>query len=333
MTRPRLRTLAFLAGGAFGMVVLAIAALYAGFTGRGPLDKPTTLVIAKGTSVGAIASRLEAERVIDSALMFEIGARLTGAARLLQAGEYAFTPAMSMREVASHLVSGRTVKRRLTVAEGMMSPHVLMLLDQTEGLVGPLPTRVEEGSLLPETYFYSHGDTRLEVLDRMRRSAREALDVAWRSRAPDIAVATRDEALVLASIIEKETGDPAERRRVAGVFHNRLRIGMRLQSDPTVIYAVTGGARVLDRDLTREDLNIDSPFNTYRAAGLPPAPIANPGRDSIVAALNPEKTDLLYFVADGNGGHLFAKTLEEHNRNVAKWRAIQRRRATPGNGG
>lgn len=326
MKRPHVRIVALAA-----VALVAVAAVLAGalsylYLRPGPLVAAATVVIPKGTSVGGVAERLAAAGIVADRWLFEAGVRATGAARRLQAGEYAFAPGMSMRAVAALVESGRTVKRRLTVAEGLASPQVLALVAEAEGLSGELPEAAAEGWLLPETYFYSYGDSRRDLVERMQRAAREALDALWAERAQDLAIGDKEEALVLASLIEKEASDAAERRRVSAVFHNRLRAGMKLQSDPTVVYAITGGAKALDRDLTRDDLAVDSPYNTYRLAGLPPKPIANPGRDSIAAAVNPLRTDELYFVADGNGGHWFAKTLDEHNRNVAKYRAGQRKR-------
>jgi UPF0755 protein len=189
---------------------------------------------------------------------------------------------------------------------------------------------VKEGGLLPETYFFSYGDSREGLVARMEQAMRDMLTGIWAKRSEGLSVRSRKEALVLASLIEKETGKPEERARISAVFHNRLKRGMRLQTDPTVVYAISGGDGPIDRPLTRGDLSITSPYNTYLKAGLPPGPIANPGVASLVAAVNPAPVEDLYFVADGNGGHLFARTLEEHNRNVARWRQMQRERRMQG---
>ncbi|MFC7608407.1 endolytic transglycosylase MltG [Teichococcus aestuarii] len=242
----------------------------------------------------------------------------------LRAGEYLFPAQGSLREVVSVLRNARPVQRRLTLPEGLTARQMATLLEQAEGLTGEMPV-IDEGELLPETYAYSWGDTRAAVARRAGAAMREALERLWKDRAEGLPLASPREALVLASIVERETGMPEERGQVAGVFINRLKRNMPLQSDPTVAYAAADGG-VLDRPLSRADLERDHPFNTYRIRGLPPGPIASPGLESLRAVLNPQETDALYFVADGNGGHAFARTLEEHNRNVARWRAIERQR-------
>jgi UPF0755 protein len=235
--------------------------------------------------------------------------------------------------VINMLARGETVARRLTVAEGLTVAEVFRLLAETEALSGELPEPPPEGSLLPETYFYALGDERAELVRRMQRGMRQLLDELWPARVRALPLADRQQALVLASIVDKETGVAGERGAVAAVFHNRLRRGMRLQSDPTVIYGLTEGNGPLDRELTRADWLHESPYNTYRIDGLPPGPIGNPGRAALEAALNPDEVDYLYFVADGSGGHAFGRTLDEHNRNVAKWRRLKNGRqsgpATP----
>lgn len=232
-----------------------------------------------------------------------------------------------MREVMDKLERGDTLVRRLTVPEGLTSREVAALLEQAEGLVGSMTEVPEEGSLLPETYHYSHGDSREGLIARMSEALDETLEALWRSRAGDLPLASPREALILASIVEKETGVPQERPLVASVFVNRLRKGMRLQSDPTVAYGLTLGGQPLDRPLTKKDLAQSTPYNTYLIQGLPPGPIASAGKAALEAVLAPADTELLYFVADGSGGHAFARSLEEHNRNVASWRRIQKQGA------
>ncbi len=231
-----------------------------------------------------------------------------------------------MRDTLELMVSGKTVARRLTLPEGLTSFEVVALVQKAEGLEGEVQAVPPEGTLLPETYHYARGETRAEVVARMGRALDQVLDELWPERAPGLPISSPEQAVVLASIVEKETAVADERPLVASVFVNRLKKGMRLQSDPTVVYGLTGGKGPLGRALTRKDLQTPSPYNTYLADGLPPGPIANPGRASIEAVLNPAKTEYLYFVADGDGGHRFAKTLAEHNRNVAQWRKRQRKR-------
>jgi UPF0755 protein len=297
-----------------------------GYHAAGPLKQSVTVVVPKGTGVQEIAELLRGNGVLDNPHLFVLGARYTEMARRMRAGEFTFTAAIGMKDAVEHLVSGDLVKRRLTIPEGLLTREVIALVRDTDGLTGSIESPGVDGIYLPETYFFSFGDSRESVLARMKSGMDAVLANAWASRNTKIPLKSARHALILASIIEKETGVAAERARVSAVFHNRLRRGMRLQSDPTVAYAVTGGGVSLGRSLTRADLAADSPFNTYRRVGLPPGPIANPGRASLMAAVRPLETKELYFVADGKGGHAFARTLREHNRNVAKWRRHQRER-------
>lgn len=294
----------------------------------GPLAEDRAVVIERGAGPRAIAKRLREAGVLDDLRLraFVPAARLTEAAGPLRAGEYAFPAGVSLAGVLDILRTAPTVQRRLTIPEGLTIAQILALLEQAEGLTGTISEVPPEGSLLPETWAYTWGDTRDSVIRRMRAAMDRALAEAWAQRAENLPLSSPREALILASIIERETGVAEERAKVAGVFINRLRRGMPLQSDPTVIYAVSGGLGVLDRPLTRADLETDHPHNTYRYRGLPPTPIAAPGRASLLAAVRPAETDALYFVADGTGGHVFSRTLEEHNRAVARWRAIERER-------
>ena len=222
------------------------------------------------------------------------------------------------------LRSGETVVRRLTIPEGLTSQEIVAVVASAEGLRGDLVATPGEGSLLPETYHYSWNDERGQLIERMAAAQQELLDELWANRDPDLPLASPEEALILASIVEKETAVDGERALVASVFFNRLKRSMRLQSDPTVVYGITQGQGPLGRALTRADLNAPSAYNTYLIDGLPPGPIANAGRAALVAVFHPASTSYLYFVADGSGGHAFAETLEEHNQNVAKWRKLQR---------
>ncbi len=317
---------------ALGYLVLAAAALaagaavwgYAAFTRPGPSTAATVTVIPRGGGLEEIARALEAAGVVERAAVFAAGARLSGRGGELKAGEYRFPARISPRGAMELLVSGKTVARRLTIAEGLTVAAVLDRLAAAEGMAGEAAEIPAEGSLLPETYHFSHGDRRDALLRRMREAMRAFLAGAWAARAPGLPFDTPEAALVLASIVERETSREDERALVAGVFVNRLRRGMRLQSDPTVAYGIAPEG--LGRPLSRADLVRPTPWNTYVHNGLPPTPICNPGKASIRAALNPARTDFLYFVADGTGGHAFARTLAEHNRNVARWRRVRRER-------
>ena len=306
-------------------VVAGMAAVWGwqAFTGPGPLTEPARVIIPRGAGLEQIARRLASAGVVAEPSILVIGAKLTGKARGLKAGEYLFPASIAARDALGIIERGETVVRRLTVAEGLTSAQVVALLEEAEGLEEAVGDPPPEGSLLPETYHYSWGDDRPDLVRRMRHAMDVAVQRLWAERAPDLPLETPEQAIILASIVERETGVASERGRVAGVFVNRLRRGMRLQSDPTVAYGIAGGGG-LDRALTRADLRAETPYNTYVIPGLPPGPICNPGLASLRAVLQPEKTEYLYFVADGSGGHAFARTLAEHNRNVRAWRQIQR---------
>jgi UPF0755 protein len=310
-------------------VTLMGGALYLGHSllvARGPLQATKTVVIPRGAGPATMAKVLKEEGVISHGRLFRIALMIDPAPKPIKAGEYEIPAHTSMQALVDLLQSGKLVQRRLTVPEGVTTAEVLELLRKTEALTGEITLDVKEGDLLPETYFYSRDDTRDDLLLRMKEAMDKTLDAAWRKRAPGLPLANRRQALVLASIIEKETALPAERAKVAAVFINRLRRRMRLESDPTTIYGLTLGKTPFRGELTRADLQSTSPYNTYAVVGLPPGPICNPGRASIVAATNPARDRSIYFVADGQGGHAFARTLLEHNRNVARWREIQRER-------
>jgi UPF0755 protein len=281
-----------------------------------------TVVLRPGEGVGAIAHDLAAAHVVSSPALFVAAAELLGAAPRLKAGEYAFAPGTSLARVLAAIRNGAVVRHFVTVPEGLSSVAVADLLAADPVLVGPAPIP-PEGSVLPETYEVRRGESRAEVVARMRRARDRLVEQLWSDRAPGLPYRTPEQAVILASVVEKETALAAERPRVAAVFINRLERGMRLASDPTVIYGLTGG-RPLGHGLTGSELARVTPYNTYRLAGLPPTPIANPGRAALVAALRPAATEDLYFVADGTGGHAFSATLRDHERNVARWRAIER---------
>lgn len=318
----------------FVTLLLAFAVIFAGgvavwgisiFQAPGPLTAETDVVFPRGADLRQISYQLQENGVIERADIFQVAVRLMRKSRQLKAGEFRFPAQVSPIQAMDILIRGETVVRRLTVPEGLLKSEVLEILAAADGLEGmPDTDAIEEGSLMPDTYHFSFGDQRIEILERMRNSMSQTVEELWKSRAIGLPLSNPQQAIVLASIVEKETAVAEERALVAGVFTNRLRRGMRLQSDPTVAYAVTGGRHALDRPLTREDLRLPHPYNTYMSNGLPPAPICNPGRDSLAAVLRPAKTDALYFVADGSGGHAFARTLDEHLINVARWRRLQR---------
>ncbi|HZH47546.1 MAG TPA: endolytic transglycosylase MltG [Roseococcus sp.] len=283
----------------------------------GPLAAPAQLAVPRG-GTEAIAALLAERQVIASPWRFALAAWLTRHDGPLRAGEFVFPAQASLRDVLGVLREGRMVQRRLTIPEGLTARQVSALIDRAEGLTGETPT-IAEGAILPETYGYALGDTRASLVRRATAAMEAALAEAWANRAEGLPLASPREVLVLASIVERETGVAAERAQVASVFVNRLRRGMMLQSDPTVAY-VAGQGLPMERPISRADLDAAHPFNTYRIRGLPPGPIAMPGREAIRAVTRPDTTDFLFFVADGTGGHAFARTLDEHNRNVARWR-------------
>ncbi len=296
----------------------------------GPLAESKLIDIPRGYGVSLIADRLKQQGIITKPLLFRLAARLMDKQTALKAGEYEVPAGISLKQLLVMLETGAVYQRKFTIPEGLTSWQIVNLLNDVEGMEGAVDEIPVEGTLLPETYQFVRGEDRSKKIVQMQKAMEQTLNELWESRAADLPIETKEEALVLASIVEKETGVSEERRRVAGVFINRLRKGIALQTDPTVIYALTkgeiqsDGKGPLGRRLLKKDLEIDSPYNTYKYPGLPPGPIANPGRDAIAAVLNPEAHDFIYFVADGSGGHVFAKTLAEHNSNVAKWRKIRR---------
>ena len=285
----------------------------------GPLTEAVTVLVPKGAGSAGVAVRLQQGGVINHPFLFRIAARLSGKDKLLKAGEYRFEPQISMAEVIDKLAAGEIVYHQLTVPEGLMSIQVAEIINKAPNLGGEALPKFEEGGFLPETYTYKYGDTKQDAWNEGKSAAQKVLMQAWENRDDDLPVKNPEELLVLASIIEKETAIDEERAVVASVFVNRLRKGMKLQTDPTVIYALTEGNAELKRSLKRKDLQVDSPYNTYKYYGLPPKPICNPGAASIWAAAHPADTDYLYFVADGKGGHNFSRSLAEHNKSVREW--------------
>lgn len=296
------------------------------FYQAGPLESERAIIIEKGSGVSAIARTLAREGVISHPDLFRVMLRLKDMDTRLQAGEFLFPAGVSGYEAAKILRDGKSVLHQVTIAEGLSSAAIVDLLHETPLLTGTIDFLPAEGSLLPETYSFTRDMSRMALIDQMQQAMAEVLAQAWAERVEGLPLKSAQEALILASIIEKETAVAAERGKVSGVFINRLKKRMRLQTDPTVIYGITLGKKSLGRGLRRSELQADTPYNTYKIFGLPPTPIANPGRDAIFSATQPDKTDALYFVADGSGGHAFSNTLTEHNRNVRKWRKIERQR-------
>ena len=328
MIRTVLRLLTLLIILGIGLTAGAAYWGWSRFHEPGPAGAETTVVIERGLGVRAIGQRLADAGIITDPLVFAAGVRVYGEGRPLQAGEYLFPARLSMRQVMEQMIDGATVVHRLTVPEGLTVAEICALVAAAPDLTGDMPAaKPAEGALLPETYFYAKGDTREDLLKRMEKAMQDTLAELWPARDPKLPLTTKDEVVILASIVEKETGVAGERPRVASVFFNRLDQGMPLQSDPTVIYAITDGQKPLGRALTKADLQAADPYNTYVNTGLPPGPIANPGRASLEAVLNPDSTKDLYFVADGSGGHAFAETLDEHNKNVAAWRKLQQQQS------
>lgn len=284
---------------------------------------PVEVEIPRGASIRAAAARLQQAGVIRHRHLFELLARTLGGGRDIQFGTYAFPAGDGFRHILEKLQRGDVLTVRITIPEGMASVLVAERLNAAPRLVGEAVLPPAEGSILPDTYVARVGEGRTEVLQRMQRAMADELDRLWAKRSPRAVVKTKEEAVILASIVEKESGLGSERRRIAGLYSNRLRQGMPLQADPTVIYPLTKG-RPLGRRIRQSELAADNGYNTYRRSGLPVGPITNPGRESLEAVLDPEPTDALYMVADGSGGHVFARDYATHQANVAKWRAFRR---------
>ena len=309
-----------------GLVALALAALVFAWTlmGSATVEKDTSFTIPAGASIAAVADKLEAEGLISSAPGFVLQSRIFGSDAPIQAGEFMIEAGMSQREILAAFQSGDVIRRFVTIPEGMPSILVWERLMAEELLTGEVAVP-PEGSILPDTYAFERGQSRKSLVEQMQAAMDRALAEEWAKRRPGIAVDTMRDALILAAIVEKETGKPEERRMVAGLYSNRVRTGMRLQADPTIIYPITKG-KPLGRRIRQSEIAAVNGYNTYTRVGLPEGPITNPGRASIAAVLNPENTAALFMVADGTGGHWFADTLAEHNANVAQWYAIRRER-------
>jgi UPF0755 protein len=310
---------------ALGILLLGALAWFAGgWWGSAQLDEDTSFLVPSGATLTSVAGKLEAEGLIGSADSFLLRAKVFGSGDPVKAGEFLLPAGASPATILDTLQHGEVIRRFVTIPEGLPSVLVHERLMREPLLTGPVPIPAE-GSILPESYDFERGESRAAVLGRMQQAMLATIAELWPKRAKDIAVSTPQEAVILASIVEKETGVPRERRMVAGLYTNRLKQGMMLQADPTIIYPITKG-RPLGRRILRSEITAVNGYNTYSMVGLPEGPITNPGRASIEAVLNPAQTDALYMVADGTGGHAFAGTLEEHNANVARWRAIRRQR-------
>lgn len=305
--------LCIVAGGAWGIKY---------YNAPGPNTEEITVIIPKNTGFQEITHILHESGIIEHPVVFGVTAVLQDKARLIKAGEYAFPAYTSPKDVLISLVEGKTVIHRLTVPEGWMASQITALIEKENKLSGELPLDIGEGELFPDTYYFSRGDSRAELVARMKRDMRSTLMMLWEKRQADLPFRTPQEALILASIVEKETGVESEYKTVASVYINRLRQNMLLQADPTVIYGITLGKEVLQRALKISDLRVDSPYNTYTRAGLPPGPIASPSRKALEAVLDPAQTNYIFFVANGIGGHNFSSTLESHNKYVTQFRNL-----------
>ena len=323
-----------------GLLTLAVAAALGAIvilafverqaTAPGPLAQDKVVLIPRNTGTTEIAALLKREGVIEQPLLFETYALLNRQRGPLKAGEFAFKAHASITDAIDTLIDGKAILHSVTIPEGLTSEQVVQRLREHEALSGDILELPREGTLLPDTYKFERGTLRQQVVNQMQAAQRQAVTQVWSRRASDLPIKTPQELVILASIVEKETGRGDERARVAGVFVNRLVKRMKLQSDPTIVYGLVAGKGTLGRGIMRSEIEKATPYNTYVIEGLPPGPIANPGRAALEAVANPAKTKDLYFVADGSGGHAFAETLDQHSRNVARWRQVEKERASAG---
>ncbi|WP_353642015.1 endolytic transglycosylase MltG [Mesorhizobium sp. WSM2239] len=322
----------FIVSSAMLLVLAAGLAVYLGkreFDGPGPTETTQTFLVKPNSGLIDIADQLERRGLISDARVFHLGVRAYGNEGSLKAGEYEIAAGASMRDIMEILKSGKSVMQSLTIPEGLTVVQAFRRIAEHEALTGDMPSDIPpEGSLAADTQRFTRGADRKQIIDKMLADQKKLVEEIWARRVPDLPLADINEFVTLASIVEKETGKGDERSRVAAVFLNRLKNKMRLQSDPTILYGLFGGSgKPADRPIYQSDIEKPTPYNTYTIDGLPPTPIANPGKAALEAVANPSKTDDLYFVADGTGGHVFAKTLEEHNENVARWRKIRKQQA------
>jgi UPF0755 protein len=317
------------------LIVVSVAvggALYVGkqrFEAPGPLAQDKVVNIPRGLGIRDIADLLQREGVIDQPWVFIGGVLVLKARGDLKHGEYQFTKSASLAEVVNTIIENKVVQHTLTIPEGLTSEQIVAKLLENDALSGQIKEIPREGTLLPETYKFTRGMLRAQIIQRMQQAHQRMLQEVWEHRMPDLPVKTPEQLVILASIVEKETGRPDERSRVASVFVNRLKNKMRLQSDPTIIYGLTGGKGSLGRPILKSEIEQPTPYNTYVIDGLPSGPIANPGRASLEAAANPARTKDLYFVADGSGGHVFSETYDQHLKNVARLRALEKNTTVP----
>ncbi|HBH44528.1 MAG TPA: endolytic transglycosylase MltG [Hyphomonas atlantica] len=299
-------------------------------TKAGPSTQEHVFVVAPGETLSSVAVRLEQEGIVSDDRLIRLKARLDGTELAIKTGEFILEPQASIVSVMDVLIEGKSVLHKITLPEGRTTAQLLKIIETDPILTGAMPeTEVPEGSLLPDTYLFQRGTTRMQLVERMQKAQSAVLEELWAGRAEDLPIASPEDAVILASIVEKETGVSGERAKIAGLFVTRLKRGMRLESDPTIIYGISKGEPLYNkrgqrRTLYRSEIDRKTDWNTYQIDGLPKTPICNPGREAIAAVLNPDETGHIFFVADGKGGHLFAKTLAEHNRNVAAYRKYER---------
>lgn len=340
---PRLRRerggLLSVVSGLLTLIIALAVGLVVGFTmlerevtAKGPLQNDKVVLIPRNTGTSEIAEILKEEGVINQSLLFEAYALVNRQRGQLKAGEFQFKAGASIQDAIDTLVQGKAILHSVTIPEGLTSEQIVGRLYENDILSGEIGETPREGTLLPDTYKFERGTTRQQILNNMQAAQRQALVQIWQRRSQELPIKSAQELVILASVVEKETGRADERTRVAGVFINRLMRRMKLQSDPTIVYGLVGGKGTLGRGIMRNEIETATPYNTYVIEGLPPGPIANPGRAALEAVANPSRTKDLYFVADGTGGHAFAESYEQHQRNVTRWRQVEKNRAASDNG-
>ena len=324
-----------IAANAFSFLIIAMIALggviawaQGQFRDPGPLTEDMVFEVARGATLGGVSERLVYAGAISSEKIFRIGAKYSERDNKLKFGEYVLPAGSSMDEILDILVEGKSIQYFVTIPEGMYITEIVARINASEDLTGEIETLPAEGMLAPNTYSFQRGDTRQSVVDRMLEAQISILDAAWEERDADLPLASKEDLLIMASIVESEAGGAGEWGLVASVFYNRLAANMKLQADATIRYGLTDGGERLRRGLRESELAKETPYNTYQIAGLTPTPISNPGKNAILATANPETSKFYYFVLDGSGGHAFAESLQEHNRNVTAWRVIERERSS-----